>query len=87
MAADIVQMVEDLTGKLTALAWALFLLSWSIGWTLRGSPIPSSRIKRVGNSLIEDSMWAALWLALGTTVFAVIVRLAGIVNEVLLGGG
>ncbi|MCE4616202.1 MAG: hypothetical protein F7C09_03950 [Aeropyrum sp.] len=83
---ELVDLIDDLTTKVTALAWALFLLSWSLGWAIRGAPIPSSKIKKVGNSLVEDSMWAALWLALGTTVFALIVKAANIVSQALLGG-
>ncbi len=66
---DIIQFVDDLTAKVTALAWSLFLLTWSLGWAIRGSPIPLSRLKRAGNSMIEDSVWAAFWLALGSTLF------------------
>lgn len=69
---DVIELVEDLTQKVTALAWALFLLTWSIGWTLRGAPIPFSKLKRAGTSLVEDSVWAAFWLALGSTVFSII---------------
>jgi len=71
-AQDILQLIHQLTNKITAIAWALFVLTWSIGWTLRGSPIPFSKVKRVGSSLIEDSIWAAFWLALGSTIFSLI---------------
>ena len=74
--ADLVQLIQDATNKITALAWALFLFTWSLGWTLRGSPIPIGRLKRVGGSLVEDSVWAAFWLAIGSTVFNLIVYLA-----------
>ncbi len=73
--ADLVQLIQDATNKITALAWALFLFTWSLGWTLRGSPIPIGRLKRVGGSLVEDSVWAAFWLAIGSTVFNLIVYL------------
>ncbi len=73
---DLLGFIQDLTGRVVALAWALFILSWSIGWTLRGAPIPFSRLKRVGNSLIEDSVWAAFWLAVGTTIFSLILYVA-----------
>lgn len=66
---DLVQVVDEWTTRVMALAWALFLLTWSIGWTLRGAPIPFNRVKRAGSSLVEDSVWAAFWLAIGTTVF------------------
>ncbi len=64
--------INHLTSRVTAIAWALFLLTWSIGWTLRGSPIPFSKIKRVGTSMIEDAVWAAFWLAMGSTIFSLI---------------
>ena len=73
---DLLEFIQNLTGRVVALAWALFILSWSIGWTLRGAPIPFSRLKRVGNSLIEDSVWAAFWLAVGTTIFSLILYIA-----------
>ncbi len=69
---DIIELINDFTQKVTALAWALFLLTWSIGWTLRGAPIPFSKLKRAGTGLVEDSVWAAFWLALGSTVFSII---------------
>lgn len=84
---DIIELIDSWTSRLTALAWSLFLLTWTIAWTLRGAPIPSSKIKRIGNSLAEDAIWAAFWLALGSTVFTVIVRLADIVKEALGLGG
>ncbi len=72
---DIIELINDFTQKVTTLAWALFLLTWSIGWTLRGAPIPFSRLKRAGTGLVEDSVWAAFWLALGSTVFSIITYL------------
>lgn len=69
---DLLQFIQDATQKVSLLAWALFLLTWSIGWTLRGAPIPLSRLKRAGSGFIEDSIWAALWLALGSTIFSLI---------------
>ncbi len=69
---DPVNFVQDLTTKITALAWSLFILTWSIGWTLKGSPIPFSRIKKTGESLVEDSIWASFWLAMGTTIFTLV---------------
>jgi hypothetical protein len=69
---DIVSIIQDLTNKVTAIAWALFVLTWSVGWTLRGSPIPFAKLKRTGSSFIEDSVWAAFWLAVGSSLFAFI---------------
>ncbi|MEB3758238.1 MAG: hypothetical protein GSR76_05225 [Desulfurococcales archaeon] len=69
---DAVQFIQDLTTKVTAIAWSMFILTWSIGWTLKGAPIPFARLKRTGDSLIEDSIWASFWLAMGTTVFALV---------------
>jgi hypothetical protein len=69
---DVVSFIQQLTQEVTLAAWALFLLTWTIGWTLRGAPIPLSRLKRAGSGLVEDSIWAALWLALGSTVFTFI---------------
>lgn len=69
---DIVGLIQNITNQVTAIAWALFVLTWSIGWTLRGSPIPFAKLKRTGASLIEDSVWAAFWLAVGSSIFAFI---------------
>ncbi|MCE4625075.1 MAG: hypothetical protein F7C35_04345 [Desulfurococcales archaeon] len=77
---DLLALVQDATNKVTALAWALFLFTWSLGWTLRGSPIPIGKLKRMGGSLVEDSVWAAFWLAVGSTVFNLIVYLVNLVT-------
>ncbi|ALU11619.1 hypothetical protein EYM_03110 [Ignicoccus islandicus DSM 13165] len=69
---SIIDMIYDWTLKLSILAWAMVGLSWVIGWMLRGAPIPILKIKRFGHSLIEDAVLAALWLALGSTVFFLI---------------
>ncbi len=90
---DIVDFVSGLTSKVVAIAWAIFLLTWSIGWVLRGAPLPSLRLKRTGQSLIEDAVWAAFWLAIGTTVFAAVQYVAGMLasqvpssNITMIGG-
>ncbi|MEB3862300.1 MAG: hypothetical protein GSR84_08805 [Desulfurococcales archaeon] len=80
--ADLIAFIEDLTTRVTALAWALFLLTWSIGWAIRGSPLPIGRLRRAGTSLVEDSVWAAFWLAIGATVFNFITYIA-----TTIGGG
>ena len=79
----LVSFIQQLTQEVTAAAWALFVLTWTIGWTLRGAPIPLSRLKRAGSSLIEDSIWAALWLALGSTIFTFITYIV----KAVVGGG
>ncbi|MCE4612509.1 MAG: hypothetical protein F7C07_01565 [Desulfurococcales archaeon] len=78
--ADLIDFIQDITNRVTVLAWALFLLTWSIGWTLRGAPIPLSRLKRAGNSLVEDSIWAAFWLAIGSTVFSFVTYIIGLIS-------
>ena len=78
--AGLVEFIQDITNRVTVLAWALFLLTWSIGWTLRGAPIPLSRLKRAGNSLVEDSIWAAFWLAIGSTVFSFVTYVIGLIT-------
>ena len=80
---DIIELIDSVTEKIAALAWSLFLLTWSIAWTLKGAPIPSSKVKRVGSSLAEDAIWAAFWLAVGTTVFAAVQYVAGMFAESL----
>ncbi|ESQ21718.1 MAG: hypothetical protein CISAcid_00860 [uncultured Acidilobus sp. CIS] len=76
----IVSFIQQVTQEVTAAAWALFVLTWTIGWTLRGAPIPLRGLKRAGASFIEDSIWAALWLALGSTIFTFIVYVVKVVT-------
>ncbi len=64
--------VRNLTVQVMAVAWALFLVSWAVGWAIRGSPVPIHRVKRAGQSLVEDAVMAAFWLAIGSSIFALI---------------
>jgi len=77
---SIVDFVNNLTTQVAAVAWGLFLLTWSIGWILRGAPLPFMRVKRVGQGFIEDALWAAFWLAMGSTVFSVITYLVQVIG-------
>jgi len=52
------------------------MLSWAIGWLLKGSPIPIYRVKRFGQDIVEDAILGAFWLAVGTSIFALIKYLA-----------
>ena len=69
---SIADFVRDLTAQVVTIAWFMFLLTWFIGWALKGSPIPFYRLKRTGQSLIEDAVVAAFWLALGSSIFSLI---------------
>jgi len=69
---DLTSFIQDLTLKVMMIAWVLFLLTWAVGWALRGSPIPISKVKRAGQGLIEDAVWAAFWLAMGSSIFSLI---------------
>ncbi|MCG2871183.1 MAG: hypothetical protein NO114_00845 [Sulfolobales archaeon] len=73
---SILQIVQNLTTEVAQIAWGLFLLAWGIGWALRGSPIPIFRIKRSGQDILEDAILAAFFLAIGSSVFALIQYLA-----------
>jgi len=73
---SILQIVQNLTTEVAQIAWGLFLLAWGVGWALRGSPIPIFRIKRSGQDILEDAILAAFFLAIGSTVFALIQYLA-----------
>jgi len=77
---DIASFVSDLIARITALAWGLFFLTWTIGWMLRGAPIPILRVKRYGQNLIEDAIAAAFWLAVGTAVFSLIAYIARLIG-------
>ncbi|MCC6052659.1 MAG: hypothetical protein LM569_00435 [Desulfurococcaceae archaeon] len=70
--ADLVEFIKGLITLIVVIAWFVFLLAWIIGWLIRGLPIPFLRVKKLGNKFIEDAVWAAFWLAMGTTVFAII---------------
>lgn len=80
---SLIGVIDEWTTKITALAWALLLLTWSIAWSLRGSPIPLSRVKKFGSSLAEDAVWAAFWLAAGSLVFKIITYVASILVRAL----
>ncbi|MCQ4343660.1 MAG: hypothetical protein NO117_01690 [Sulfolobales archaeon] len=73
---SILQIVQNLTAEVAQIAWGLFLLAWGVGWALRGSPIPIFRIKRSGQDILEDAILAAFFLAIGSSVFALIQYLA-----------
>ncbi|MFZ8782373.1 MAG: DNA import protein CedA1 [Desulfurococcaceae archaeon] len=69
---DPVEFIKGLITLTVVVAWFVFLLAWIIGWLIRGLPIPFLKIKKLGSKFIEDAIWAAFWLAMGTTVFAII---------------
>ncbi len=75
------EFINSITQTVVSIAWGLFILTWSIGWILRGSPIPFLRVKRAGQDLIEDAVWAAFWLAIGSTIFAFISYIAGTISS------
>ncbi|MCC6030159.1 MAG: hypothetical protein LM586_00745 [Desulfurococcales archaeon] len=70
---DLVEFVRNLAVQIMIVAWVIFLITWIIGWVLRGAPIPMTRLKKTGHSLVEDAVWAAFWLAMGGTVFSLII--------------
>lgn len=69
---DLVSFVRQLTVQVMVIAWGIFLLTWIIGWAIRGAPVPLTRLKKTGHSLVEDAVWAAFWLAMGGTIFSLI---------------
>ncbi|BCU67164.1 hypothetical protein HS7_06010 [Sulfolobales archaeon HS-7] len=78
---DIVSFVNQLTTEVTEVAWAVFILGWAIGWGLRGSPIPIFRVKRAGQDILEDAIFAAFWLAMGSSIFYLIIYILGQVGN------
>ncbi len=78
--SDLLELINSITLSVVTVAWALFLVTWVVGWALRGSPIPFYRVKRIGQSLIEDAVWGAFWLAIGSSVFALIAYIASQIN-------
>ncbi len=73
---NIISFIQGIIVNVTIVAWVIFFLTWVIGWAIRGLPIPFMRVKRTGERFIEDAVWAAFWLAMGTTVFALIAYIA-----------
>lgn len=66
------EFIRGLTVQIMTLAWFIFLVTWVLGWAIKGAPIPIHKIKRTGQSLVEDAIMAAFWMALGTSVFTLI---------------
>lgn len=79
---DIVDLIKDLITKTVIISWLLFLLTWIIGWAIKGSPIPMGRARRAGQSLVEDAVWGAFWLAIGTSVFWLITYISSFLGNV-----
>lgn len=77
---ELIDFVRQVTAIVMSVAWFIFLVSWAVGWALRGSPIPFRSLKRAGQGIIEDSVVAAFWLALGTTIFALISFIASSIS-------
>lgn len=71
-ALDLIEFVKGLIAFMVMIAWFVFLLAWVVGWLIKGLPIPFLRVKKLGGKFIEDAVWAAFWLAMGTTIFAII---------------
>lgn len=69
---DVITFVKNLITVVVVVAWFVFLLAWVVGWLIKGLPIPFIKIKKFGSKLVEDAVWAAFWLAMGSTVFAII---------------
>ncbi|MEM0325647.1 MAG: DNA import protein CedA1 [Desulfurococcaceae archaeon] len=69
---SVVEFVKGLITMVVIIAWFVFLLAWVIGWLIKGLPLPFVKVKKTGSKMIEDALWAAFWLAMGTTVFAII---------------
>ncbi len=80
---DIIGFIQNLIVNVTIIAWVVFFLTWVIGWAIKGLPIPFMRVKRTGERMIEDAVWAAFWLAMGTSVFALIAYIASVFYQPL----
>ena len=80
---DIIGFIQDLIVNITIIAWIIFFLTWVVGWAIKGLPIPFMRVKRTGERMIEDAVWAAFWLAMGTSVFALIAYIASVFYQPL----
>ncbi|MEZ0393437.1 MAG: DNA import protein CedA1 [Desulfurococcaceae archaeon] len=81
--ADVVEFVRSLTLTITIVAWTIFFLSWVVGWAIKGLPIPFTRVKKQGERFVEDAIMAAFWLAVGSSVFALLSYVAQSVYQPL----
>jgi len=77
---ELIEFVRYIALQIMMIGWIIFLVTWMIGWILRGAPIPMTRLKKTGHSLIEDAVWAAFWLAMGGTVFSLIVYIVNTIG-------
>lgn len=80
---DVISLIKDLIGKIVVISWLLFLLTWILGWAIKGSPIPSGKIRRIGQSLIEDAIWGAFWVAIGTSIFWLISYISSALGNIM----
>jgi hypothetical protein len=80
---DVVSLIKDLISKAVVIAWLLFFLSWIIGWAIKGAPIPIGKARRIGQSIIEDAVWGAFWVAIGTSIFWLIIYISSSLGNAL----
>jgi len=73
---DLISLIKELIANIVIVSWLLFILSWIIGWTIKGAPIPIGKARRIGQGLVEDAIWGAFWVAIGSTVFWLIYYIA-----------
>ncbi|MEM3489539.1 MAG: hypothetical protein QXO75_07810 [Nitrososphaerota archaeon] len=72
------QQLSFLATQLSLLAWALFAVTWIIGSILKGSPIPLREFKEFGHGLMYDTIKAAFWLSMWSTIAALISWIANL---------
>ncbi|NPA97312.1 MAG: hypothetical protein GXO32_06900 [Crenarchaeota archaeon] len=77
---DLVTLIKTFIDKAVVISWFLFLLTWIIGWAIKGSPIPIGKARRVGQGLIEDAVWGAFWIAVGSSIFWLIYYIASLLS-------
>lgn len=80
---DLVDLVKSIINTVVLVAWLVFLLSWVVGWLIKSLPIPFPRVKKWGARFVEDALWGAFWLAVSTTVFALIAYIASSIQQPL----
>lgn len=78
---EIVELVRGIITAVVMIAWLMFFLTWAIGWLVKSLPIPFIGVKKWGNRFVEDAIWGAFWLAMGTTVFALIAYIVGLIQQ------
>ena len=68
--------IYGVTLTITEIAWLIFLVSYAVGWLIKGAPIPLYNFKEMGQNILYEALLAAFFLAIGSTIFYAISTVA-----------